>query len=117
MKTRFVHYERLQSLPGHNHVRLGKEVELEDGDRERDVLDDLRAEIHAQLDLEASSVSLREEIARLQQEHDMLAATVATRKEELAKVREAIAAMDDFLTSAQELGLSPPKTTIEGVLS
>ena len=117
MKTRYMHYERLQTLSGHNHVRIGKEVELEDGDDEEAALDRLRAEINGKLDLEASSVNLRDEIARLQQEHDRLAATVATRKQELIKVRDAIAAADDFLTSAQEFGLSPPKTTIKEALS
>jgi hypothetical protein len=34
MKTRYLRYERLKSLPGMHHVKICKEVELEDGDDE-----------------------------------------------------------------------------------
>ena len=117
MKTRYMHYERLQALPGHNHVRIGKEVELEDGEDDEAVLDSLRAEINGKLGLEAGRESLNDEIARLQEEHDRLAATIATRKAELQKVRDAIATADDFLTSAQDLGLEIPKVEIDEALA
>ena len=117
MKTRYMHYERLQTLPGHNHVRIGKEVELEDGDDEEAALDSLRAEINAKLGLEAGNERLRDETARLQEEHDRLGAKIAARRAELKKVRDAITAADDFLTSARDHGLEIPSIKIEDALS
>ena len=117
MKTRFMHYERLQSLSGHSHVRFGKEVELEDGDDEEAVLDDLRSDINAQLGLEVERTRIREQIDGLQEEHDRLAAKIELRREELRRVRDAIAETDDFLSAAQDLGLSLPKDGTDSGIS
>ena len=116
MRTRFVHYERLQTLPGHNHVRMGKEVELEDGDDEEAAIDSLRAEINAKVGLEAGNERLRDQIAHLQEQHDRLATKLAARQAELKKVRVAITEADDFLTSAREHGLEIPKVEIDEAL-
>ena len=109
MKTRFVHYERLQSLSDHNHIRIGKEVELEDGDDEEAVLDNLRSEINAKLGLEADRGSLLAEIEGLQEQHDRLVAKINVRSTELARIRDGIAQADDFLSSAKSLGPTLPK--------
>ena len=104
MKTRFMHYERLQSLSPDNHVRFGKEVELDEGDDEEAAFDRLRADINEKLGLEAKSASLQAEIEQLQKKRDQLVAKINVRSTELARIRDDIAVADDSLTSCQGNG-------------
>ena len=39
MKLKRIYYERLKSGPGFNNTRVGVELELNDGDKVKDVLD------------------------------------------------------------------------------
>lgn len=57
MKARTITYERLKSLPGYNHEKIGITVELDDGDRAEDAVKFARNFVHLKLGITQSMIA------------------------------------------------------------
>lgn len=108
MKTKTIRYEQLRSLSGYNHIKIGKEVELEDGDDEAAVMDQLQLWVRSELGISLGRMMLREEVDRLRDEEMRINDQIAVKREELDRLRGLISQIDELSVKLEQAGVKLP---------
>lgn len=113
MKTRYLRFERLKSLPGMHHIKVCKEVELENGDDEDAAMASLQESVDRELGDFSDVATIRGQLDQLRWERDHYTTQVTAKKGELERLRSLIASIEDLSVKMEKAGIELP----EGLLS
>lgn len=109
MKVRAIRYGRLRSLPGFNHAKLEKEVELEDGEDDGAVLNALRQDVDASLGLQEKAIVLHAQYQSAMENLHLAEHERDRVKAEAEEWRKMLRECRDFIRQAEAKGVPVPK--------
>lgn len=108
MRTTKLRYGALKSLPGMNHVRFEKEIELDEGDDEAAMRLELIADVHRQIDLNAEVVEFYEQRDALESHLEIIKRETVSSLETLAMLRKAVYAVPGWAEKVEAAGFEVP---------